>query len=200
MARKKAKHHRRRRRVGALGLGGKDIGLKIAALAGGFFLGDQINGFLNHVTTKTTPATATTPATTGPTPNNLLSIGEVGLGGLLLLKRSGGTLGMAMKVGGGIIAGAGVRRVLQTMGVMKSISGYQNVPVIGRHRMAGYQNVPVIGQRVTPPQLAGKIPGQLQGYRVNGYKSSGSGVMGSVGSSDNASGSGRLYAGSGYMG
>jgi hypothetical protein len=196
--RKKTKH--RRRRVGAFGGKTKDIGLKVAALAGGFFLGDQINGFLNNITTKTTAATSTTPATTGIPPNNLLSIGEVGLGGLLLLRRSSGTVGMAMKVGGGILAGAGVRRVLQTMGVMKAISGYQNVPVIGRHRMAGYQNVPVIGQRNTPPQLAGKIPGQLQGYRVNGYKSSGSGVMGSIGSSDNASGSGRLYAGSGYMG
>lgn len=194
--RKKKKHHRHRR-VGAMGPKGKDLALKIAAIAGGFFMGDIVNGYVDRALTKTVPATATMPATRTNPPDTVILVGEVGIGGLLLLRRSGGTVGMALKVGGGLLAGIGLRRAMRTMGVIK---GYQNVPVIGRHRMAGYQNVPVIGQRNTPPQLAGKIPGQLQGYRVNGYKSSGSGVMGSVGSSDNAGGSGLLYAGSGYMG
>lgn len=197
MAKKRKKHGRRRsRRVGAFKLGGKDTGLKLAALAGGFFLGDMINGRIDSLLTKTTAATATTPATTSSTPTMLATVGELGLGGLLLMrKKQPGAIGMAVPVVGGLLAGAGIRRALKQLGVM---TGYQSVPVIGRHRMAGYQNVPVIGRTPTPPQLAGR-PGQLQGYRVNGYTSAGSGVMGSVGAVDSGSGITNT-GGGGYMG
>jgi hypothetical protein len=189
---KRKKGKRRTRRVGAFG-GKKDMGLKLAALAGGVLLANTINSKLDALTTKTTAATATTPATTTTPPNMLLIVGELGLGGLLLLRKTGGTMGMISKVAGGLLAGAGLGRALKTMGIM---SGYQAVPVIGKHRMAGYQLVPVIGQRTTPPQLAGK-PSQLQGFRVNGYTPTGSGVMGGIGAVDG--GSGINTSGTGYM-
>lgn len=197
MAKRRKKSGRRRsRRVGAFKMGGKDTGLKLAALAGGFFLGDMINGQIDKLLTKTTAATATTPATTSSTPTMLATVGEIGLGGLLLMrKKQAGIMGMVVPVGGGLLAGAGIRRALKTMGI---ITGYQSVPVIGRHRMAGYQSVPVIGKTYTPPQLSGK-PAQLQGYRVNGYTSAGSGVMGSVGAVDSGSGITNT-GGGGYMG
>lgn len=201
--RKKGTKRRRSRRVGAFSLGKKDTGLKLASVVGGFFLGDMINGQIDKLLTKVTPATTTTPTTTTGTPSTLAIVGEIGLGGLLLLRKGKpGGLGTAMKVGGGLLAGAGVRRALKSMGI---ITGYQSVPVIGRHRMAGYQSVPVIGKSTTPPQLSGR-PAQLQGYRVNGYTPAGSGVngytpagsgvLGAVGSA----GSGITNSGSGYMG
>ncbi len=189
MAHKKSKKHRRRR-VGAMGFGGKkDTGLKLLSLAGGFVMAGTINGMIDNAFQKKDAAgLVTSPAwLTGPLP----AIGEIGIGGLLLMKKTaGGTIGTILKVGGGVLAGAGLRRALTSMGVL---TGYQSVPVIGRHRMTGYQSTPVIGKTM-PPQLSG-TPAQLQGYRVNGYVSSGSGVMGSC---DN--GSGVTSSGSGCMG
>lgn len=198
--RKTKKGGRRRRRVGAFGIGGKDTALKIAALAGGFLLGKTISAQIDKVNVKTVPATATTPATTSTmVPKTVITVAELGIGGLLLLRKGGtGTMGMVTKVAGGVLAGVGLRNALGQMGIM---SGYQSVPVIGRHRMAGYQSVPVIGANKMPPQLSGKTPAQLQGFRVNGYTPTGSsvGVMGGIGSIDNGSGI-TTSCGSGYMG
>lgn len=200
--RKKAKRRGRRRgRVGAFGFGGKDTGIKLAAIAGGFLLGKTINDQIDKVNVKTVPATATTPATTTTVvPKTVVAVGQIGIGGLLLLRKGGtGTTGMVLKVAGGLLAGAGLRTALVQMGVM---SGFQSVPVIGRHRMAGYQSVPVIGQNKMPPQLSGKTPMQLQGFRVNGYTPTGSrgvGVMGSIGATEGGSGI-TTSCGSGYMG
>jgi hypothetical protein len=197
---KTKKGGRRRRRVGAFGMGGKDTAIKIAAIAGGFFLGKSVNDKINSLNTKTVPATATTAATTTTVvPSAVITVGELGLGGLLLLRKGGaGTMGMVTKVAGGVLAGVGLRRALGQMGIM---AGYQSVPVIGRHRMAGYQSVPVIGANKMPVQLSGKPPAQLQGFRVNGYTPTGSsvGVMGSIGSADNGSGI-TSSCSSGYMG
>lgn len=196
MSRRKGKHttHRRRsrrRHVGALGLKGKDSALKLAALAGGFLLGKEINGQIDKLAAKVSPATGTTVSSLNITGSNIptvaATVGEIGIGGLLLIrKKSPGTWGMVLQVTGGILAGAGLRRALGSMGIM---NGYQSVPVIGRHRMAGYQSVPVIGQRNMPAQLAGgNTPAQLQGFRVNGYTPTGSGVMGKIGAVDGGSG------------
>ena len=93
-------------------------------------------------------------------------------------------MGMIKTVGGGVLAGAGLKRALKSFNI---ISGYQGVPVIGR-RMGAYQGVPVIGG-VRPSQLAGG-PGQLQGYRVNGmpgnngYVPNGSGTSKIMGAFD----------------
>lgn len=199
--RKTKKGGRRRRRVGAF-MGGKDTALKLAALAGGFLLGKTINAQIAKVNVKTVPATATTPATTTTmVPQTVVTVAELGIGGLLLLRKGGsGTAGMVTKVAGGVLAGAGLRNAFGQMGIM---AGYQSVPVIGRHRMAGYQSVPVIGANKMPVQLSGQTPSQLQGFRVNGYKPTGSsvGVMGSIGAIDSGVGSGiTTSCGSGYMG
>ncbi len=171
MARRK--HHKRRhRRVGAMGLGKGGNGMKLLAVAGGFFLGDTINAQIDKFLPKTTET-----GTTVQTPNQTIGIvGEIGLGGLLLMRKRSN---MIMTIGGGVLAGAGLKRLAKKMGIL---SGYQNVPVIGRHRMTGYQSVPVIGGR--PAQLQGtRTPSQLQGFKVNGYASQGSGaLMGGCGS------------------
>lgn len=194
MSRRRRKHttHRRRsrrRHVGALGLKGKDSALKLAALAGGFFLGKAVNGMIDKLAVKVSPQTGTTANANNIAGSNVpavaATVGEIGIGGLLLIrKKSPGMLGMVLQVTGGILAGAGLRRALGSMGIM---SGYQSVPVIGRHRMAGYQSVPVIGRSNMPAQLAGQ-PAQLQGFRVNGYTPTGSGVMGKIGAVDGGSG------------
>lgn len=165
MAKKK---HKRRRRVGAMSFGGKkDVGLKLLAVAGGFLLGDTINTQLDKVLPTQKDATTNVEG-----PNQTIGIiGEIGLGGLLLMRKK---KNMILTIGGGVLAGAGLRRVAKKMGILK---GYQNVPVIGRHRMGGFQSVPVIGNTVIPAQLSGSAPAQLQGYRVNGYVPHGSGVM-----------------------
>lgn len=190
----KKRHHRR---VGASILNPRSPIVMIGSLALGYFLGDTINAQIDKMNTSTTPATANTPAVAithvGAT---VLEIGQIGIGGLLLLKfKKPGMVGTLVKVGGGVLAGAGLRRFLKSQGI---VSGYQSVPVIGR-RMAGYQHVPVIGKM--PAQLAGQ-PSQLQGFRVNGYVPTGSGsskVMGSVGPIAGDAGYQRAYAGgSGY--
>ncbi len=184
MAHKKSK--RRHRRVGAMSFGSKkDTGLKLLAVAGGFLLGDTINAQIDKFLPKTTDATTATQV-----PNQTIGIvGEIGLGGLLLMRKK---KSMPLTVVGGILAGAGLKRAAKKMGLIK---GYQNVPVIGRHRMSGYQSVPVIGNSVVPAQLQGRTPAQLQGYNVNGYVSQGSGVM----SGCDSTGSGITGAG-GFLG
>ncbi len=78
--RKTKKGGRRRRRVGAFGMGGKDTALKIAAIAGGFLLGKTISAQIDKVNVKTVPATATTPATTSTVvPKSVVTIGELGI-------------------------------------------------------------------------------------------------------------------------
>lgn len=176
---KRSKKGGRRRSMGAINAQSPLV--RLAAVAGGFFMGDTINGAIDKVLPKTT--TGTPPVSTiSKATNTAAIVGEVGIGGLLLMGKKGGTVGLVKTVAGGVLAGAGIRRALKQLGVMQ---GYQSVPVIGRHRMAGYQSVPVIGTNGAPAQLQG-VPSQLQGFRVNGglgfngYGAQGSGVMGSV--------------------
>lgn len=169
MAHKK-KHHskRRHRRVGALSLGSSGSLLTLASAGVGFWFADKINPLVDKVV--------------APTATNQTMVGAVqtgvGLGSALYLaKKARGPIKMVAQVGGGLAAGAGAKRLLKAMGV---ITGYQSVPVIGgRRHVGGYQSVPVIGGP-TPSQLQGMRPGQLQGYRVNGYRNHGSGVGGMV--------------------
>lgn len=194
---KKRKHQKRRRsrRVGALRLGGSDTVIKLAAVVGGFLVGKEINEQINKILPKTTdPIPVPTKAGT-----TMAMVGEIGIGGFLLLSKFPGTVGLVAKVAGGVALGAGIRRAAAVMGIM---SGYQSVPVIGRHRMAGYQNTPVIGS--VPAQLSGRTPPQLSGYRpagsgVGSYVNQGTGVMGSIGNADGGSGISH-NTGSGYMG
>lgn len=188
----KKKKGKRRRSVGGLSLSKKGTGLKLLALAGGYLLADKLNEQIDKFLPKTKDAT-----TNVEVPNQTIGIvGQVGLGGLLLMSKKES---MIKTIAGGVLAGSGLKRALKTAGVIK---GYQSVPVIGRPRprMNGYQQVPVIGKTVVPPQLAGR-PAQLQGHRVNGYNSQGSGVLAGYGCGDNGSGSGITQSSvSGYMG
>jgi hypothetical protein len=193
---KHKKKHRRHRRVGALNLGDKKTQglIKLGSLLAGYFMGDTINGYVDKVlpTETTTTSTGTTTA-----PSQMAGIvGELGIGGLLLLKKmASGTTGTILMATGGLIAGAGIKRALKKAGV---ITGYQAVPVIGGHlgrkRVTGFQSVPVIGK--IPPQLSGKMPAQLQGYKVGGYVPNGSGA--SMGYCDDG-GSGLMAGASSYM-
>lgn len=179
---KRKKGTRRKHRVGAVHskLNAKNPLVKLAAVGIGFLLADPINGAIDSANPmKTTAATATSPATTGPTvPTSIVTSAEVGLGTLLLLHKKGGLIGTGI---GGLLAGAGLKRVAVSLGIIKpkavapAVTGYQSVPVIGSRgrRMAGYQSVPVIGSYV-PGQLQGKVPNQLQGM-MGGYVPSGSG-------------------------
>lgn len=214
---KRKKGSKKRRRVSGIGamLNPNSPIVKIAAIAGGYFLGTTINPFLDTLIpdslTTATAATATTAAKAATlTPDQadqILMAGEGGLGLLLMFK---GKKSVVKNLAGGVLIGAGLQRALVSFGVVKGIGGYQNVPVIGRRRMAGYQQTPVLGK--LPAQLQGtfgKTPAQLQGYRVNGpgYVPNGSGsgnnVMGSLYTTamntDTGSGSGIQNSGSMYM-
>lgn len=181
MAKRKKRGHktRKRRHVGALNLRGKDTTMKLVALAAGFLIGPKLNAAIDKANT----ATSTTGVVTTKVDPTIIMVGEIGVGGLLLMRKRSNTI---LKLGGGVLAGAGIRRAIGKMGLM---NGFQSVPVIGRHRMAGYQSVPVLGASM-PPQLSGRsgTPMQLQGFRVNGYVPTGSGVMGSIGAVDSGSG------------
>lgn len=202
MAKKKKAHKRKKRSVLGAMLNPNSPVVKLAAIAGGYLLGDTINNFLDTLIpdslTTATAATATTPAKaatlSADAADQILMGGELGLGALLLLK---GKANVVKSIAGGVLAGAGVQRALISFNIIKkTVSGYQSVPVIG-----GYQRVPVIGS--VPAQLQGTMtPAQLQGYRVNGYtpRSSGVGVMGSLyTNADGGSGSGIAHQNSGYM-
>lgn len=179
---KKKKKGGKRRSMGAINAQSPVV--KILAVGAGFFVGETVNGAIDKVLPKTTTGTPPVTAISKGT-NTAAAVGQVGVGGLLLMGKKGGTMGLVKIAVGGVLAGAGLRRALKQMGVIK---GYQNTPVIGKHRFAGYQNTPVLGS--TPSQLQG-VPSQLQGYNVNGmggglayngYGAQGSGVMGSTGS------------------
>lgn len=186
--RKRRKARGRRRRVGAafsLKKGG--MTLNLLSVAGGFLMGNAINAQIDKFLPKTTD-----PVTNTQVPNQTIGyVAQLGVGGMLLMSKRARPV---VKIAGGVLAGAGLKRALKSFGV---ITGYQATPVIGRSHMRGYQSVPVIGRM--PPQLAG-IPAQLRGYRPAGsglgaYIPAGSGVMGAV---DNGSGV-TQNSGSGYM-
>lgn len=202
MANKKTK--RRHHRVGAMSLNPKSTLVRVAAVAAGYFLGDTINSAIDSVipasifpvpvATNPPTAPATGFAALGFNQDTIVGAAEGGLGAMLLLSKGKASI---IKTGaGGILAGAGIHRLLKKAGI---VTGYQSMPVIGRHLMAGYQSMPVIGK--TPAQLRG-LPGQLEGFRVNGYNAQGSGVMGKISGlyegrgiagADSGSGSGISY-------
>lgn len=146
------------------------ITLLLGAAAG--FGADMILGInksIDSMLAPMTPATATTPAmvpVVGNMTKYLPTAVEAGLGAYFAFKKRKSTMST---LAGGALLGLAAHRALVELGIM---NGYQSVPVIG-----GYQSTPVIGG--VPAQLQG-IPGALRGYRVNGYASQGSGVLGSA--------------------
>lgn len=197
---KKRKHIKKAARSAAGQLKPGKMGLKLLAIGAGYLLADKLNEQIDKLFIGKDPVNPK------PVPGKMIIVGEVGLGGLLLMRKpkaNPGALDWGLEIGGGILAGAGLKRALKEMGVIK---GFQNVPVIGARRMAGYQNVPVIGGNGMPSALSGgSTPSALSGYRVNGrynngYIPHGSGLHGKVVGSalGNGSGSGLMHS-SGYM-
>jgi len=196
---KKAK--KTKRRVGSK-MNPSSNTVKLIAVGAGYFLGDTVNSLLDKIIPASVSAPATPPTTTGAfdVKKYIVPGAQIGIGGLLLLK---GRPTMIKVLAGGVLAGAGLKRLLIATG---TVTGYQSVPVVGarRNRMAGYQSVPVVGG--IPSQLAGQ-PGQLQGgFRVNGYVPTGSNkpVLGHIGSIDlrhsNEAGAGvEVGSSAGYM-
>ena len=124
--RKKRSSGRRRRSMGAMALNANSPVVQLGAVAVGYlFAGKPINDMLDKVTG-------------GKVSGKIIAGAEVGLGALLLLKK--GRKSLPQTIAGGVIAGAGLKRLLVEMGV---VSGFQAVPVLGR--LGGYQKVPVLG-------------------------------------------------------
>jgi hypothetical protein len=115
----------------------------IGSLAAGYLLiGNQVNGLLD----KVVPATMD---------QKLVAAGEAGIGALLLLKKK---KTMITSIAGGILAGAGLKRLMASMttATPTAVTGYKSVPVIG----GGYKSVPVIGMN------GYNVPAGMNGYNV----------------------------------
>lgn len=180
--RKKSTKNRRprRRRIGAAAaLNPQSSIVRIGSLAIGYFMGETINTAIDKVA--------------GTIDEKLKGAAEGGLGAALMLMKLGKTKpGLLQTVGGGVLAGAGARRLLKAFGVINGIGGYQAVPVIGRKmlpstRVNGYGAVPVVAGYNVPQQMNGVF----NGYNVPPVPKAQ--VMGAV------QGSGLSNCGSDYM-
>jgi hypothetical protein len=144
---RKQKRSRGRRRIGAA-LNPASPLIKLAAVAGGYFLAESINPMIDKLTA-------------GKISDKLVAGGQTGLGALLLMGK--GKSSIIKTVAGGIAAGSGLKRGLKAFGVIKppvvtapAVTGYGSVPVIG-----GYGSVPVIGK------VGGyNAPGSLGAYAL----------------------------------
>jgi len=157
--RKKARKTSRRRRVGAMALSPSSNLVKLGSVAVGYLFANQVNGMLD----KVIPATVD---------QKIIGVAQAGAGYYLGL-RKGGKASMIKTVLGGVLAGAGVKRLATSMN-LAGIGGYQMVPAVG-----GYQNVPAIGNKVNGYAPG---PGGINGYQlakqsVGSLIKDGSGVM-----------------------
>lgn len=176
---KSKKRSTHRRRMGATAsLNAASPVVKIGALAVGYFFGEQINAAIDKVA--------------GTMDEKLKGAAEGGIGAALIFMKLGKTKPGLLQVGaGGILAGAGARRLLKAFGV---INGFSAVPVIGnkmlpasQRRLNGYGNVPVVAGYNVPQQMNGVF----NGYNVPPVPKAQ--VMGSV------AGSGLMDNGGSYM-
>lgn len=188
MAKKKKPAKRkpvRRRSVGAMALNVKNPLLTFGPMLGGFLMGDTINDKIDTML----PDDKVSQKAKG--------IGEGGLGAALVFAKLGKKKTPVELIAGGVLLGAGVRRLLKEFGVIQGIGGYHSVPVVAarhRSRLNGYGAVPVIGNGyVTNKGLNGALNG-VGGYAVPAPPSS---VMAGIGSA--GSGSGMVSNGSDCM-
>lgn len=159
---KRERTHHRRARVGAMSLNPKNPLILIASVGLGFMGADKIYSAIDEaIPTKTTPATATTPAVvSNAISDTVLGGGFAAAGGLLALK---GRRTLPKTIAGGVMIGAGLKWALKDQGVLTGgMYGYQSVPVIGR-RLGGYQSVPVVGKI----GRLGGVPNILNGHTTS---------------------------------
>ena len=155
---KKKTVRRRRRSVGAMSLNVKSPLMTFGPMVAGFFLGDTINNAIDNALPDTKVS------------QTVKGIAEGGIGGALVFMKLGPRKTPVELIAGGVMLGAGVRRMLKVAGVIQGIGSYGAVPVIAarrsHHRMNGYGAVPVIGNGYTPNRnLAGSLNG-VGGYNV----------------------------------
>lgn len=141
--------------------------------AGTFLVGKPINEGIDKMLAKISKTTID---------GKLIAAGEGGLGAALAFIKFGkGRRSYFQTVPGGIMIGAGLRRLLVEFGVMNGYrvgaipgGGYKEVNVIGNSLSSGYGNVNVIGGY--------KVPGQLNGYTVGKSRMPlSSKIMGNIG-------------------
>ena len=171
MARRKAKKRtsRRRRSVGGIGkLNASNPIVKFGSIAAGYFMGDKVNEQIDKAAGDKMDGKLLAGLQTF---GGLVINGTVPLGKRKIVKP--GVMGLIMTVGGGVLAGAGIKRGLSEFGI---ISGFSDVPVLG-----GYRSVPALnGYNPTPgshmgsyqvPTPAGKVmgsvPGEIDGSGIN---------------------------------
>ncbi len=157
----------RRRSVGKASLNPDSTMVKLAVTAVGFVLAPKINPLIDKVT--------------GTMDSKIVGGAQTGVGSALLFMKLGKKKSWLEVVPGGLLAGAGAKRLLQALGVLNGIGGYQSVPVLGKRMngaLNGYGAVPVLGQYTTA--RSGQLNG-IGGYQVP-YVPAHKQVMGSTGS------------------
>jgi hypothetical protein len=154
-----------RRKVGAAALNASNPLVMYGAMAGGFLLADKINEQIDKVT--------------GTMNQKIVGAAEGGIGAALVFMKLGKKKSVVEVVAGGVLLGAGVKRLLKEFGILNGIGGYQSLPVLGRKvsQLNGYGKVPVLGGYNTNSQA---LNGVFNGYQVP--RSPASSIMGSVGS------------------
>lgn len=153
----KKKTHKKSRKVGAMALSPSSTLMKWGPILAGYFLADKIN----------TPIDT---ALGGKIDSKIIGAAEGGLGFLLVFGK--GKKSLPKSILGGLLLGAGAKRLLKDFGVM---GGFHDVPVVG----SPYR-VPVLGAYRVPPTPV------MGAYRVPPRRN---GVMAGV-NSDNSRGSG----------
>jgi hypothetical protein len=168
--RKKAKGAKRktsrRRRVGAMALNAQSPLVMYGSMALGYFLADKINEQVDKFT--------------GTMNGKVVGALEGGAGAALVFMKLGKKKS-TVEVGlGGVLIGAGAKRLLREFGIISGIGGYQSLPVLGRKALNGYGSVPVIGNGGGYRTNQQALNGVFNGYEVPKRPSSSS-VMGSMG-------------------
>lgn len=151
------------RRMGALDLKPGNPIVQLGFVALGYFLAaDPVNDEIDKLISKKDATGAVVPPTAST--KKMIGAATAGAGAGLVLM---GKKTMIKTAAGGVLAGVGLKRLLKEFNV---ISGYQDVPVLGRRNIAGYQDVPVLnGAGINGGYVVnGGGAGINGGYVVNG--------------------------------
>lgn len=162
--RKKAKSKSRRRRVGAAGMNPNNPIVKYGSMALGYLMGDKINAQVAKMVGDKVDG-------------KIIGAGEAGLGAFLVF--GGGKKSMLKTIAGGVLLGAGAKKVMTEFGI-GGIGPYGRVPVVA----GAYGRVPVVAG-------AKRINGYTPNNALNGYtpNSSLNGKMKVMGAIHSGSGS-----------
>lgn len=171
MAKKKKSTGSKRKKVGAMSLSASSPLVMYGSIAAGYFFGDKLNDAVDK-------------ATGGKIDGKIVGGAEAGLGALLVFGK--GKKSLPKTIAGGVLLGAGAKKMLKEFGV---ISGYGSVPVVGRRRINGYGSVPVVGGYTPSVMLAGALNGNGNGMNA-GYPVPRPPHKQVVGSYDDGNGSG----------